>query len=233
MINVLTRILSKADEVLPSVSGKAWNYKLRIELIKEDVTKVLEYLAAGVRRMNIKIARRMIKMFEGLLDNDLRNVNGNSFYLYGTEALYIYRTLGLYDDLHNEFNKYVKRRETNKEFEVDGQTERIMHCYYATDRKARASEGGSYGQTYGREGDEFKMSSDGRYEWTEMRMGISFSIYVYQITLADELITRRREIMQRPVRSKWQFNEVNILAEVLHGIPSNMTCSHLTKDKKD
>eukprot|EP00956_Cyclotella_meneghiniana_P030054 scaffold74749_cov35-Cyclotella_meneghiniana.AAC.8 len=42
---------------------------------------------------------------------------------------------------------------------------------------------------------------------------------IYQITLGDELVLRRHEIMQRPVRSKWEYNEVNYLAEVLHGIP--------------
>ena len=178
--------------------------------------------------MNNKVARKVIKMFEDLHDNDLRN--RQIFYFNGVEVLYVYRVLGMDVEFHSEFNKYCEQKKMIKESHVDGQKERITYCYYATDRKARGSD---KSQTYGREGDEFKMSSDGRYEWTETRMGIIFTVYVYQITLADELITRRREIMQRPVRSKWQFNEVNILAEVLHGIPSNMTCSHLTKDKKD
>ena len=178
--------------------------------------------------MNNKVARKVIKMFEDLHDNDLRN--RQIFYFNGVEVLYVYRVLGMDVEFHSEFNKYCEQKKMNKEFDVDGQKERITYCYYATDRKARGSD---KSQTYGREGDEFKMSSDGRYEWTEMRMGISFSIYVYQITLGDELVLRRHEIMQRSVRSKWEYNEVNYLAEVLHGIPTNMTCSHLTKDRKD
>lgn len=198
-----------------------------IVLIKEDFTKAIEYLQSKAHQMNEKVARKAITMFESLYQNDLRN-NG-SLHFMGTEALYAYRALGLDEEFHSEFNKYVEQRETNKEFDVSGQKERIKYCYYRTDRMTR----GGKDKIHGSEGDEFKINGYGRYEWSEVRMGIKFVVCVYQMTLGDELVLRRQEIMQRPVRSKWEYNEVNYLAEVLHGIPTNMTSSHLTKDKKD
>ena len=58
-------------------------------------------------------------------------------------------------------------------------------------------------------------------------------VKISHITLAEELISRYDEIMQKPIRTKWHYNKVEYLAAVLHGLPTNQTASHLTKDSKD
>lgn len=141
--------------------------------------------------------KKYICLLEKTYEN---NLNQNESELFGIECLYLYRTLGLNEILHNDVKKFEEYRDIGEEFTIDGRIERSKMCYYRIDRKRRGSD--EKGRIYVHKRKEWKTDGKGRYKWSEAKAGITMTMKVFQLTLLAELISRYDEIMQRPVTKK-------------------------------
>lgn len=227
IIKLMTTIIEDCEKKIKKPTHH--KTKDKYHWIIKDLKKMRKYLEVTKGKKEHAIENGCAKVFIDHLNKFSQDYKTRKK-ISGMAALYLLRVTGLFEQLDKVISACVEMREQKslKSYEIGGEIEYKQYCYCKNEREGRNSGGKKLAV-----GDEWFTKEDGRYLWNETVVGVEICVKIYQKTLAKDVIARKKEIMENPITKKWQYNEVEFLGALLCGLKTNMTGSHLTKDRKD